>query len=110
MEAFPTWAHLAQVHFAGVKLQDVGHGKGLGLVVAAESDVKGSAVEEQKRAVLRVPHDLVLSVEAVDEYGKVDHNFKQLLDIAGRKVRSIDARALLFPIAVQRRLVEVHHH
>ncbi|KAG6014766.1 hypothetical protein E4U54_004869 [Claviceps lovelessii] len=85
MEAFPTWAHLAQVHFAGVKLQDVGHGKGLGLVVAAESDVKGSAVEEQKRAVLRVPHDLVLSVEAVDEYGKVDHNFKQLLDIAGRK-------------------------
>ncbi|KAG5983545.1 hypothetical protein E4U55_007880 [Claviceps digitariae] len=85
MEAFPAWAHFTQVHFTGVKLQDVGDGKGLGLVVAAESDLEKSAVEEQRAAVLRVPHELVLSAEAVDAYAKVDHNFKQLLDVAGRK-------------------------
>ncbi|KAG5953322.1 hypothetical protein E4U53_006056 [Claviceps sorghi] len=85
MEAFPTWAHFTRVQFTGVKLQDVGHGKGLGLVAAAESDLEGSAVEEQKGAVLRVPRDVVLSAEAVDDYAKVDHNFKQLLDVAGRK-------------------------
>ncbi|KAG5928618.1 hypothetical protein E4U42_000333 [Claviceps africana] len=85
MEAFPAWAHFTRVQFTGVKLQDVGHGKGLGLVVAAESGLEGRAVEEQKEAVLRVPRDVVLSAEAVDEYAKVDHNFKQLLDVAGQK-------------------------
>lgn len=87
IEAFPTWAHFNGVQFMGVKLQDVGNGKGFGLL--AEPDVQGSAVKmigEEARAVLRIPRDLVLSAEAVQEYAKVDQNFKQLLERAGRKV------------------------
>ncbi|QPG96593.1 hypothetical protein C2857_004682 [Epichloe festucae Fl1] len=98
IEAFPTWAHFNGVQFMGVKLQDVGHGKGFGLL--AESDVQGSAVKmvgEETRTILRIPRDLVLSAEAVQEYAKVDQNFKQLLEIAGRK--STRGDILLFLVA-----------
>ncbi|KAG6036032.1 hypothetical protein E4U41_005828 [Claviceps citrina] len=84
MEAFPTWAHFSGVRFTGVKLQHVGHGRGLGLVAVAGSDVHGSTVE-QTPAVLRVPHELVLSAEAVENYAKIDHNFQHLRHVAGRK-------------------------
>ncbi|KAG6083267.1 hypothetical protein E4U16_004600 [Claviceps sp. LM84 group G4] len=86
MEAFPTWAHFTRVRFAGVKLADVGDGKGQGLVATAKlSHDEAAATEVNECAVLRIPSDLVLSAEAVDAYAKVDHNFKQLLDVAGRK-------------------------
>ncbi|KAG5935633.1 hypothetical protein E4U59_005510 [Claviceps monticola] len=85
MEAFPTWAHFTRVRFAGVKLADMGDGKGQGLVATAKCSHEEAAAEENERAVLRIPCDLVLSAEAVDAYAKVDHNFKQLLDVAGRK-------------------------
>ncbi|KAG5996734.1 hypothetical protein E4U52_005950 [Claviceps spartinae] len=85
LEAFPTWAHFTRVRFAGVKLADVGDGKGQGLVATAKFGHEEAAAVEIERAVLRIPSDLVLSAEAVDAYAKVDHNFKQLLDVAGRK-------------------------
>lgn len=83
IDAFPTWAHLNHVRFTHGKLQDVGEGKGFGLVAA--SDLEG--VEGTTDAVLTIPHDLVLSAEVVEDYSKVDQNFKQLLEAAGRQVR-----------------------
>jgi hypothetical protein len=85
IEAFPAWAHLNHVQFKHVKLQEVGAGKGLGLL--ADSDLDGaSGTKVSSEAVVRIPHDLVLSAEAIEDYAKVDHNFKQLLEAAGRQV------------------------
>lgn len=88
IDAFPAWAHLNDVRFAGVKLQHVGDGKGFGLL--AESDISGAVTSSTDTAesVLEISHDLVLSAEAVDDYAKVDQNFKQLLEAAGRQVRA----------------------
>ncbi|KAM5352313.1 hypothetical protein ACJ41O_005036 [Fusarium nematophilum] len=35
--------------------------------------------------LLRIPHDVVLSAAAIEEYAKVDQNFRQLLDAAGHQ-------------------------
>jgi hypothetical protein len=37
--------------------------------------------------LLQIPHDLVLSTTAIEEYTKVDQNFRQLIDSAGHQVR-----------------------
>jgi hypothetical protein len=36
--------------------------------------------------LLQIPHDLILSAASVEEYSKVDQNFRQLLDSAGHQV------------------------
>jgi hypothetical protein len=38
------------------------------------------------RKILQVPHDLILSTASIEEYSKVDQNFRQLLDSAGHQV------------------------
>jgi len=38
------------------------------------------------RKILQVPHDLILSAASIEEYSKVDQNFRQLLDSAGHQV------------------------
>lgn len=66
--------------FAHVELQqDIQH-KGHGLIAQATSDNIGIS------PVVKVPHDLVLNAEAVDEFAKEDRNFRELLDACGRKV------------------------
>ena len=101
IDAFPAWARLNDVHFANTKLQET-EGKGLGLVAVKElesleesgdgdsNDGKGPKTKTTTlpTALLRIPHDLVLSTEAVEEYAKVDQNFRQLLDIAGHQVNT----------------------
>lgn len=37
-------------------------------------------------ALLIVPNELVLSRDFLDEHAKVDKHFRELLDVAGRKV------------------------
>ncbi|KAM5512698.1 SET domain-containing protein [Fusarium oxysporum f. sp. phaseoli] len=37
------------------------------------------------RKILQVPHDLILSAASIEEYSKVDQNFRQLLDSAGHQ-------------------------
>ena len=83
IDAFPAWAHLNHLSFKNVKLQHVGGDRGLGLL--AEIQIAGGGQDD---VILRVPHDLVLSAEAIDAYAKVDQNFKQLLEKLGRKVRT----------------------
>ncbi|KHN95082.1 SET domain protein [Metarhizium album ARSEF 1941] len=83
IDTFPAWAHLNDIRFSHVKLQDVGDGKGLGLV--AEEDLHCAESDGASEHVVKIPHDLVLSAEAVDDFAKVDQNFKQLLDAVGRQ-------------------------
>ncbi|KND86675.1 SET domain-containing protein 8 [Tolypocladium ophioglossoides CBS 100239] len=75
LDAFPAWVRLNGVAFTDVKLQDV-DGKGFGLVANTELGNQ----ETGTNALIEIPRDLVLSAEAVEEYAKVDQNFKQLLE------------------------------
>ncbi|OAA57694.1 SET domain protein [Cordyceps fumosorosea ARSEF 2679] len=87
IESLPAWATLQDV-----KLQQVGmrhiDGKGYGLV--AEGDLSASENLDDSLEIMRVPADLVLSGAAVEEYAKVDHNFKQLMEAVGRKSTRLD--------------------
>lgn len=47
---------------------------------------EGKDTDHDPVQLLRVPHDLVLSAAAIEEYTKVDQNFRQLLDVAGHEV------------------------
>lgn len=99
IDAFPAWARLNDVDFNDVQLQQT-EGKGFGLIAEKDLNEKeeGSGDEDAKDGqspsketttpLLRIPQDLVLSAAAVDEYAKVDQNFRQLLDITGHRVSS----------------------
>ncbi|KAJ6440526.1 SET domain-containing protein [Purpureocillium lavendulum] len=80
LDAFPAWALLNDVSFTGVQLGDTAD-KGFALVAEREL----GASEANGRPLLSIPHDLILSAEAVDEYAKVDLNFKQMLEVAGHQ-------------------------
>ncbi|EGX95860.1 SET domain protein [Cordyceps militaris CM01] len=86
IESLPAWATLQDV-----KLQQVGmrhiDGKGYGLVAGTRLNASEEANDALE--IMRVPAELVLSGEAVEEYAKVDHHFKQLIEAAGRKVYDI---------------------
>ncbi|KAM4066161.1 SET domain-containing protein [Hirsutella rhossiliensis] len=69
LDAFPAWARLNDVTLAGIELQHV-DGKGCGFVVSKE-------------------------LQVVQEYAKVDSNFKQLLEVVGHKSVRIDAMLYL---------------
>lgn len=83
IEAFPAWALLNNVNFISAEIRNI-EGKGLGLV--AKDDITDAGHDTSSTAILRIPRDLILSAEAVEEYAKVDQNFKQLLEVAGHQV------------------------
>ncbi|GAO14968.1 hypothetical protein UVI_02028040 [Ustilaginoidea virens] len=84
IDAFPAWAHVNNVCFQNVILKEVGDEKGVGLLAESQfKSVSKQSSSEKTSVLLQVPHDLVLSAEAVDGYAKVDGNFKQLLEVAG---------------------------
>ena len=78
LETLPLWQSLNNVVFSNTHLAAIPE-KGLGLI-ASDGGNDGSA-----GALISVPSELVLHVEAVEEYAKQDRNFRQLLDAAGRQ-------------------------
>lgn len=81
--ALPAWSKLNDVVFYDIDVQDLGSEKGYGLVT---SRALSSKDVYDVPALLIVPYDLILGSEAVDEHGKVDPHFKQLLEVFGGKV------------------------
>jgi hypothetical protein len=81
LEALPAWARLYDVEYHNVDFRPV-DGKGVGLV--ATDNISSS---HGQQFLMRIPHDLVLSQDAVDAYTKIDQNFKQLLEVAGHQAR-----------------------
>ena len=81
--ALPAWAKLNDVNFLDIKVQNLGDSKGYGL--AADRRLSSEDTFDIP-TLLIIPHDLVLSAEAIEEHGKVDQHFRQLLDVAGGKV------------------------
>ncbi|CAG7560561.1 unnamed protein product [Fusarium equiseti] len=68
--------------------KDVQHGKSEG----SEKETAGRAVgvgtqrhDQDSNPLIRIPYELVLSAAAVEEYTKVDQNFRQLIDSAGHQ-------------------------
>lgn len=89
LDALPGWAHLNGVDFLNVELQHI-DGKGLGLVatqrLSLTADDEGA---KDDAPLVKVPRALVLSPSTVEDYAKVDQNFRQLLDAAGHQVNTI---------------------
>lgn len=82
IESFPAWALLQDVEFDDVGIAQTPD-KGYGLV--SNKDV------EQETIVLRVPRELLLSVDQVEQYVKIDSNFRGLLAAFGQQVYSDNA-------------------
>ncbi|KAF6844857.1 set domain-containing protein [Colletotrichum musicola] len=82
LETLSTWAMFNDVDLVDVEAREI-PGCGLGLI-----SNKALSREEETfdiPTLLRIPHELVLSAEAVENYAKVDRNFRELLDAAGHK-------------------------
>lgn len=97
IDVFPAWARFNDVDFINAKLCETDR-KGIGLVTVTGSDLTKIPVTEgeandkdlqhgKAEALLRIPHDLVLSASTVEDYAKVDQNFRQLMDSVGHNVR-----------------------
>lgn len=74
---------LNDVNFIDIKVQESRESKGFGLVT--ERALSSKDIFDIP-TLLSIPHDLVLSAEFIEEHGKVDQHFRQLLDAAGGKV------------------------
>jgi hypothetical protein len=81
--ALPAWSKLNDVNFLDIDVNDLGGSKGFGLATERALSSKDTF---DTPTLLIIPHDLILSAEAIEEHGKVDKHFKQLLDVAGGKV------------------------
>jgi len=89
--ALPAWAKLNDVSFIDISIQDLQSTKGYGLAtnraLPVSSDLKSPSNDDDVPInLLIIPHDLILSTEAIEEHGKVDHHFRELLDVAGGNV------------------------
>jgi hypothetical protein len=87
ISTFPAWARVNLIEVSDVELAEV-LGKGHGFVATKELGVPTSSDKNtaDDGALLNVPRDLVLSAEAVEDYAKVDQNFRQLLETSGKQV------------------------
>ncbi|TVY31195.1 SET domain-containing protein [Lachnellula hyalina] len=91
LTALPAWSKLNDVSFIDISVQELNDSKGSGLVT---SRALSSKATYDIPTLLVVPHDLILSAEAIEEYAKVDQHFRELLEVAGGK--SLRGDMLLF--------------
>ncbi|OBS28914.1 hypothetical protein FPOA_02849 [Fusarium poae] len=107
IDIFPTWTRFNDVDFINAKLQET-DGKGIGLVAVNNCDLTEIAAAEDEdnakeprhgeaETLLRIPHDLVLSASTVEDYAKVDQNFRQLMESVGHN--SARGNILLYLLA-----------
>ncbi|KAJ5359540.1 uncharacterized protein N7496_011953 [Penicillium cataractarum] len=85
-DSLPAWLHLNGVTASGVAFQKVGSvendtDKGNAIVATEAKTSKES--DTQPEILLRVPSDLVLSLEAVHGYAKSDEKLRQVLEAVG---------------------------
>jgi hypothetical protein len=79
--ALQAYAKLNDISFQGVGVRELGE-KGFGLVADRPLDAETTSSPN----LLHIPHELILSAEAIEEHAKFDQHFRQLLDAAGEKV------------------------
>lgn len=88
VEALPGWARLNGLDFINCKLELV-KDRGIGLVATETlSLAAGDAGLNDDKPLVKVPRDMALSVETIENFAKVDQNFRQLIDAAGKQVHN----------------------
>ncbi|RYP64502.1 hypothetical protein DL769_006640 [Monosporascus sp. CRB-8-3] len=80
LDGLPAWCLLNDVTFVDTKVQRI-EGRGYGLVAERELRTEN---DNEAITILKVPRDLVLSSEGIEEYAKENKEFRQMLDAAGR--------------------------
>jgi hypothetical protein len=80
----PAWAKLNNVTIDGIAIEDI-EGKGKGFTSSTKLDSR----EVHDIELLRIPKDLVLNHEFIEEWVKIDKHFRELRDAVGGKVRHI---------------------
>jgi hypothetical protein len=79
ISALPAWAKLNDVLFYDIRVENI-EGRGFGLV--AERAMSSEETFDVP-ALLRLPKDLVLSAETIEEHARADKHFRELLSAAG---------------------------
>lgn len=90
VEALPAWARLNGVALSGVTFRQLQAedrtDKGYAIVATEEKGtVQGPSEGEdsQPEVLLQIPSDLILSLEAVDNYAKADRYLREVLEAVG---------------------------
>jgi len=98
ISALPAWSKLNDVNFLDIRVEDLGSSKGFGLVTSR--DLNSKDVFDVPTLMI-VPNELMLSAEAVEEWGKVDAHFKEVLEkVGGKSTRSDVMLFLLMQITI----------
>lgn len=86
IETLPSWAKLNSVSADGVAFRklyaDDGTDKG-SAIVATEQKGNGLDTDEAEATLLKVPSELVLSLELVHQHAKTDHYLREVLEAVG---------------------------
>ncbi|KAK0107353.1 hypothetical protein ONS95_004046 [Cadophora gregata] len=101
--ALPAWCKLNDVNFLDIRVQDLGCSKGFGLVTSRALNSKDVF---DVPTLMIVPSELILSAETVEEWGKVDTHFKEVLDRAGGKT----TRGNVMLFLLMQITIAVKHH
>lgn len=83
LSALEAWSRLNDVTYLDCNTQEFLDARGMGLATLRKLSSEDTF---ERPTLLIIPHDLVLSVEAVEEAAKVDQHLKELLAAAGGKV------------------------
>lgn len=79
IETLPAWATFNNVQFQGIRIGPLSGLEDRGTTVVAKHPLNGS----NEHALMTVPHDLILSLERVQQHAKADGDFRAVLEGLG---------------------------
>jgi hypothetical protein len=85
LSALEPWSRLNDVTYLDCQTRKLEDARGMGIVTLKKLSSQNIS---ERPTLLIIPHDLVLSAEAVEEFAKVDQHLKELLTAAGGQVQS----------------------
>ena len=81
----PAWCSLNDISFHDVSVQDIGS-KGHGIVTNRALPAEMNALDIP--VLMMIPNSLILCRETIDEHSTLNRHFRELLEVAGGKVRA----------------------
>ena len=83
IHALSAWMNLNGVELYGVSIVSLPGGRGFGLIL----NNGGHARDPQNSVLMKIPNDLILSLENVWIYAKADHHLREVLEAVGEFAR-----------------------